>query len=234
MSRIVLITGTRSGIGRHLAEHYLAQGDTVVGCSRTPTDLVADGYTHHCLDVADEAPVLELFRDIRERHSRIDVLINNAGTSAIGFTLMTPLATVRNVIETNIVGTFLFSREAGKMMMAKRAGLIVNLSSIHVPLATPGSAIYGASKAFIEQFSRVLARELEAAGVSVRTLGLSIVESTGMKTQLKRDVVDRILEQTETKRCLELGEVAEAIDELIASTATGAGSSEPVYLGGVA
>ena len=115
-ARVILITGARKGIGRALAEHCCGRGDRVVGCSRKAVDFELEGYEHHRLDVADEAAVHELFQAVRTNHGRLDGLINNAGVASMNHVLLTPLDTVRRIIETNLVGTFLFCREAARLM----------------------------------------------------------------------------------------------------------------------
>jgi 3-oxoacyl-[acyl-carrier protein] reductase len=82
-AEVVLITGTRKGIGRFLAEHFVQKGAWVEGCSRRQPDWVLERYTHHCLDVADEAAVKAMFTDIYKRHGRLDILINNAGIASM-------------------------------------------------------------------------------------------------------------------------------------------------------
>ena len=115
---VTLITGTRKGIGRHLAEHYVRSGHRVVGCSRGEVDWAADGYTHYIADVSDEPAVKRIFTDIRRKYGRLDHLVNNAGIASMNHSLLTPLSTVNAVLDTNVVGTFLFCREAAKLMKA--------------------------------------------------------------------------------------------------------------------
>ena len=116
IDRVILITGTRKGLGLFLAQHYLAQGYRVVGCSRSPCDLVADDYEHHCLDVGDEAAVTDMMGKIRHRHGRLDALINNAGTAAMNHVMLTPGSSLESALRTNVGGTFLPSREAARLM----------------------------------------------------------------------------------------------------------------------
>src|SRR5262249_40106957 len=139
---VMLITGARKGIGRALAEHYLAQGYRVVGCSRGPVDFDAAGYTHYCVDVRDEAGVQRMLADVRQRHAGLRVLINNAGVAAMNHALLTPLSMARHVFETNIAGTFLLCREAAKLLRSTAHARIVNFSSIAVPLRLAGEAVY--------------------------------------------------------------------------------------------
>ncbi|MFN3982517.1 MAG: SDR family NAD(P)-dependent oxidoreductase, partial [Caldilinea sp.] len=87
---VVLITGTRKGIGRYLAEHYVRQGAQVVGCSRGEPEWSLENYTHFCLDVTDEAAVRKMVAAVNKQFGRIDVLINNAGIASMNHVLLTP------------------------------------------------------------------------------------------------------------------------------------------------
>jgi 3-oxoacyl-[acyl-carrier protein] reductase len=100
---VVLITGTRKGIGRHLAEHFVQKGALVVGCSRSEIDWEVNGqqYAHYCLDVVDEVQVRTMLSLIRKRYGRLDILINNAGIASMNHTLLTPVATLDRIMDTN-------------------------------------------------------------------------------------------------------------------------------------
>lgn len=212
----MLITGASRGLGRGLAEYYLARGLRVFGCSRGVSDLAHAAYRHVCLDVCDEAAVKALCAEIRTTHGGLDVLINNAGVAVMNHLLTTPVATVRQVLETNAVGAFLCSREAGKLMQGKRRGRIVNISSVHVTWGTPGSGVYAASKAFLEQCGSVLAREMAALGITVNTLRLAFVEDTGMVQALSAEAIRKMRERLLCETPLRVRDVAHVIDFLIA------------------
>ena len=81
MNEVMIITGTRKGIGRYLVDYYLERGFTVVGCSRQKIEKPIEGYTHYCVDVADEKAVQKMVSDVYKRFGRIDILINNAGAA---------------------------------------------------------------------------------------------------------------------------------------------------------
>ena len=108
-----------------------------------------------------------MFAEIRKKYGRLDVIINNAGIASYTHALLTSLKELQNVLDTNFVGTFLCCREAVKLMKRNKYGRVINISSIHVPLATIGTSIYGATKASIEQFSRVLAQEVFQFGITI-------------------------------------------------------------------
>jgi 3-oxoacyl-[acyl-carrier protein] reductase len=99
------------------------------------------------------------------------VLVNNAGIAAMNHLLLTPLSTVQRIFATNVFGTFVAMRECAKVMMAKRYGRIVNFATVATPLNLEGEATYAASKAAVESFTRVAARELAPFNITVNAVG---------------------------------------------------------------
>src|SRR4030095_5618773 len=170
-NKVALITGTRKGIGRALVEHYTRRGCHVVGCSRSPVEGNLPHYPHGCLDVADESAVKRMFSEIRKQEGRLDVLIKNAGVASMNHSLLTPIATVNKIMETNVAGPFLFCREAARLMQLHRYGRIVNFGTVAVPLKLEGEAIYAASKAAVICLTQILAREFADFGVTVNAIG---------------------------------------------------------------
>lgn len=228
---VILITGTRKGIGRYLVEHYAAQGYHVVGCSRKPVEYAIEGYDHVCLDVADEQAVKEMMRTIRKTHGRLDVLINNAGIASMNHALLTSLDTVHKVLNTNVVGTFLLCREAAKLMRKKHFGRIVNFATVATPLKLEGEAIYAASKAAVTSLTEVLARELAEMGITVNAIG-----PTPVKTDLIRgvpeDKLEHLLERQAIRRYGTFEDVANVVDFFIKPESEFI-TGQVLYLGGI-
>lgn len=169
--KVIAITGTRKGIGLYLVEQYLERGWTVVGCSRGASDLKHDRYKHYELDVADERAVAKMMQDVRRSFGRLDALLNNAGIASMNHALLTPASTMERVFATNVFGTFLFCREAAKLMGRKNHGRIVNFATVATPLKLEGEAVYAASKAAVVSLTEVLARELAPMGITVNAVG---------------------------------------------------------------
>jgi 3-oxoacyl-[acyl-carrier protein] reductase len=227
----VLVTGARSGLGRYLAEDWLHRGARVVGCSREPTNLKHASYTHFVADVSNEQSVRRMFADMRNTLGRLDVLVNNAGIMSSSASLLTSANTAAAVFNTNFHGTFLCSREASTLMKKGRYGRIINVSSISVLYAFMGNAIYGASKAAVEHFTRVHAKEVVDYGITVNAVGLPPVEGTGMVADLDDAVVADAVKHTVLKRRITLEEAAHAI-QFLADANSNAITGQTIYLGG--
>jgi 3-oxoacyl-[acyl-carrier protein] reductase len=191
---VTLITGTRKGIGRFLAEQYLARGHRVYGCSRGPSPFEADRYEHFCLDVADEQEVRRMLSHIRRQAGRLDHLVNNAGIASMNHALLTPMATVRSLLDTNVAGTFLVCREAAKLMKAGSYGRIVNFISVAAPLHLEGEAVYAASKSAVQTLTQILARELAPFGITVNAVGPTPV-MTDLIRAVPPDTLARLVER---------------------------------------
>ena len=129
MPRVILITGTRKGIGRDLSEYYLNKGDIVCGCSRTQSNLEHKNYRHFTLDVCDENAVVNMVRAVKKEFGTIDVLLNNAGIASMNHILTTPLKTMQNIFNTNVFGSFLFLREVSKVMVQNYKKRVKDLES---------------------------------------------------------------------------------------------------------
>lgn len=226
---VTVITGTRKGIGRFLAEHYVAKGHRVVGCSRGEVDWTLENYEHVQLDIADEDAVQQLFRRLRS-YGRLDHLINNAGVAYLNHSLLTPGSTVSKIFDTNVGGSFLFCREAARLMQRRRYGRIVNFTSAAVPLKLDGEAAYAASKAAIVTMTEVLAREFASMGITVNAIGPGLV-ATDLIRGLPEEKLQQVLDRHAISRLATLEEVASAIDFFVAPE-SGMVTGQTIYLGG--
>ena len=229
--KLAIITGASRGIGRHLAEHYLAQGWQVVGCSRGPFETETENYRHYCLDVADEPAVKKMFGEIRGQLGRLDALINNAGIASMNHALTTPLTTVTRIMETNVVGVFLFCREAAKLMQRRRFGRIVNFATVATPLKLEGEAIYAASKAAVITLTQILARELADFGITVNAVGPSPVR-TDLVAGVPAATMDRLIGRQAIRRYGEMRDVANVVDFFLRAESDFI-TGQTIFLGGV-
>jgi 3-oxoacyl-[acyl-carrier protein] reductase len=230
-SPVTLITGTRKGIGKFLAEHYVRQGHRVVGCSRGEIDWALDGYAHYVADVSDETAVRRIFADLRRKYDRLDNLVNNAGVASMNHSLLTPLSSVHHVLNTNVVGTFLFSREAAKLMQTHRYGRIVNFTTMAVPLKLEGEAAYVASKAAVLSLTHVLARELVDLGITVNAVGPGPVD-TDLIRGVPKPKIDQLVSRQAIRRLGTFEDVANVVDFFLRPESNFV-TGQCLYLGGV-
>lgn len=208
---VTLITGTRKGIGRYLAEHYLAKGHTVIGCSRSPIDWSMENYHHYIADVADEKAVKELFSFIRKKFKKLDNLVNNAGIASMNHVMLTPLKTVNEILNTNVIGTFLFCRESAKLMASNQYGRIVNFTTVATPLKLEGEAIYAASKAAIYSLTEVMAREFAALNITVNAIGPTPID-TDLIRSVPEEKMKRLISRQAITRKGTSTDVANVVD----------------------
>lgn len=231
MNKTILITGSRKGIGRYLTEYYLQKSFNVIGCSRSSSDVVHEKYLHILCDVTDEKQVVQSVREGNKKFGCIDILINNAGKASLNHSLLTPASTVKEIFETNLLGTFLFSRECSKIMMKKKWGRIVNFSTIAVPLSLEGELIYASSKSAIEKMSQIFSKELSKYNITVNTIGPTPILTDLIKV-VPKDKVDDILNKQTLKRFGEFSDISNVIDFFIHSNSSFV-TGQKIYLGGL-
>ncbi|MBV9203820.1 MAG: SDR family oxidoreductase [Actinobacteria bacterium] len=187
MARIAIITGAASGIGRALASALVARGDTVVvadidgdGAERTAGDLARNGpgaAAPAVVDVRDAGAVQALVDQTRERHGRLDVMVNNAGIGVGGEIHGLLLAHWDRVIDVNLRGVVHGVHAAYRVMTEQRSGHIVNTASLAGLLPTPGLTPYATTKHAVVGLSLSLRAEAAAYGVRVTAVCPGVVDT---------------------------------------------------------
>ncbi|MCV2357239.1 SDR family oxidoreductase [Paucibacter sp. B2R-40] len=229
--KIVLITGARRGVGRLLTEHFLAGQARVIGFNRHADEELLPGYTGMAVDIADPDSVAQGFARIRQEFGQLDIVINNAAQLVSQYAMIMPAAAAKTMLEVNVLGTFLVSREAAKLMRKPKWGRIINIGSMASSLEPMGDSVYAASKAAISTLANVMAREFAAFNVTCNTLAITAID-TDMLAQLPKDKIDQVVAGLPLPRYASPDDIFNVVD-FFASERSAYITAQTVYLGGV-
>lgn len=173
--RCAVVTGGSGGLGRSIIDRLHSSGARVGNLDLAECDTEAE---LHCdCDITDEVSVRAAILRTMDVFGRIDILVNNAGIAAADANIVdTPLADWRRVMEVNLTGAFIVSREVVPLMMERGYGRIVNIGSYRGKEPPPRSGAYGASKAAMIALTRILALEVAGSGVLVNCVAPTATE----------------------------------------------------------
>ncbi|MEZ0580606.1 beta-ketoacyl-ACP reductase [Nocardioides sp. MH1] len=214
--RSVLITGGNRGIGRAIAEAFLAQGDKVAVTTRSGG--APEGALEIKADITDPADVDAAFKAAEEAHGPVEVLVANAGITADTLLLRMSEEDWSSVIDTNLTGSFRLAKRAAKGMLRLKRGRIIFISSVVGLLGSPGQVNYAASKAGLVGMARSLARELGSRSITANVVTPGYVE-TDMTAVLSDEQKEGIRAQIPLGRYARPEEVAAAVTWLAAPAA---------------
>lgn len=213
-----LVTGGSRGIGRAIVERLARSGMdvtfTYLSNSAAADEVVSSNpgasITAVAVDVRDSEACRDCVEKIVERTGSIDVLVNNAGVIRDNLLAMLEDDEIRDVLQTNIEGTFNMSRAVAPFLMSQRSGAIVNLSSVSAQKGGRGQTNYAASKGAVEAFTRSLAVELARRRIRVNAVAPGVIE-TEMSKDVREMAGDEIKSRILLKRFGQPEEIAEAV-----------------------
>ncbi|MCB0723893.1 MAG: SDR family oxidoreductase [Ignavibacteriae bacterium] len=228
-----VITGTSRGIGKYLAEYYSNDESNIIfGCSRGDCDIDKPNYIHYKIDITEPKFIHEMFNEIRKGYGSLDVLINNAGVNVSNaFAYLVPIEKIKENYEVNFLAPVLFSREALKLMLNKKAGRIINFGSMMMKHSPPGTSFYTASKDALYSFTKVFAKEIFSNGITCNMIAPAVVE-TDLAMNANKDILDELLYRNAIKHPGKLTDISNTIDWLISPGAESI-TGQIIYLGGV-
>lgn len=179
-SKVVLVTGVSSGIGRATAMKFVEQGCRVFGTVRNTSNAQPiAGVELVQMDIRDEASVQQGVQEIISRADCIDVLVNSAGVGLLGAVEETSIAEAQSLFDTNVLGILRTTQAVLPYMRKQRSGRIVNISSVLGFLPAPYMGLYSASKHAVEGMSETLDHEVRQFGIRV-----ALVEPSFTRTNL--------------------------------------------------
>jgi 3-oxoacyl-[acyl-carrier protein] reductase len=206
--RSVLVTGGNRGIGRAIAEAFVAQGDQVAVTTRNGG--APDGTLDVRCDITDPEQVEAAFTQVEAAHGPVEVLVANAGITQDTLLLRMSEEDWASVIDTNLTGSYRLAKRAAKGMLRLRRGRIVFVSSVVGLLGSAGQVNYAASKAGLVGMARSIARELGSRSITANVVAPGFVE-TDMTEVLTDEQKAAIKAQVPLQRYATTQEVAAAV-----------------------
>lgn len=167
MSKIVLITGASSGIGKAIGEYLSQKGFVVYGTSRNPEKIKNSLFPLLALEVKNPSSIEAAIKEIISISGRIDVLINNAGVGITGPLEEIPTAEIKNNFDVNLFGPIEVMKAVLPQMRSQKSGLIINITSIAGYMGLPYRSIYSASKGALELITESLRMEVKSFGIKI-------------------------------------------------------------------
>jgi len=222
-----IVTGAARGIGKAIALHLANSGFNVAvsdireeDARNTALEVEATGVAAKVVraDVSLAQDAETLIQSVREAWGSVDVLVNNAGVTRDNLSIRMSESDWDMVLNINLKGAFLCSREAAKVMMRQRSGRIVNMASVAGLIGTAGQANYAASKAGLIALTKAMARELGGRNVTVNAIAPGFI-LTEMTDQLPDKVKEGYLSQIPLKRAGTPQDIAEAVAFLVSPAA---------------
>jgi 3-oxoacyl-[acyl-carrier protein] reductase len=208
VSRSVLVTGGNRGIGRAIAEAFVAQGDQVAVTSRSG-DAPDGAYAVPC-EVTDSASVDQAFASVEEHQGPVEVLVANAGITRDTLLLRMSDDDWSDVLDTNLSGSYRVAKRAAKGMLRLRRGRIILISSVVGLLGSPGQVNYAASKSGLVGMARSIARELGSRSITANVVAPGFIE-TDMTASLPEEQQAAYRGQIPLGRMGTAAEVADAV-----------------------
>ncbi|MDG2990664.1 3-oxoacyl-[acyl-carrier-protein] reductase [Candidatus Synechococcus calcipolaris G9] len=196
--QVAIVTGASRGIGRAIALDLASTGAKVVvnyarsqeAAGQVVAEIQQQGGTAIALgaDVSNAEQVESLVTTVMEQWGQVDILVNNAGITKDTLLLRMSLEDWQAVIDLNLTGVFLCTRQVSKLMLKQRRGRIINIASVAGQMGNPGQANYSAAKAGVIGFTKTVAKELASRGITVNAVAPGFI-ATEMTANLKADEI---------------------------------------------
>ena len=217
--KTAIVTGASRGIGAAIARKLCEAGANVALCSRSAEAVAAiadalnsEGYTaiSTAADISQKSDVEALIKAVQERFSQIDILVNNAGITRDTLLMRLKDEDWNAVLQTNLTGTMYCTRAVLRPMIRQRSGRIINISSVIGVMGNPGQASYAAAKAGIIGFTKTIAREVGARGITVNAIAPGFI-TTDMTAQIPEQHQKQLLELIPLRRFGSPEDVADTV-----------------------
>jgi len=233
-NKVAIVSGASRGLGHIIAEHFLTHGATVIGLSRSEYKSDHPSYHHFAIDIGDPQGVVNMFKAISKKFSKIDIVVNNAAVLTSQYSMIMPLKNAVEMVNVNLLGTFFISREAAKLMRKAGQGRIINIGSMAASLEPMGDSIYAATKAGIQTLANVMAKEFATLNVTCNTIGITAIDTDMLRSHSPsaQGKIEEIINNLPVPRKAEANDVLNVVD-FFASERSSYITAQTIYLGGI-
>ena len=225
---MIIVTGASRGLGRAVTERLIDSGQEVLGLSREIEDLP---FNSIACDVSDYEAVKSVAVELKKGKKEISGLVNAAGIATMNLAVTTPPSMTQKLIQTNLLGTIHCCQIFAPLLIRKKAGSIINFSTIAVALGLKGESIYVASKAGVEGFSRAFAREMADFNIRVNCVAPGPIKTDLLKG-VSDEQIDAIVSQQVLRKMFLPRDVCDLCEFLLSSKSSSL-SGQVLNVGGV-
>ncbi len=223
---MIIVTGGRSGIGHVIVSLLRKEGESVITLSRRNLD----ESEHISCDLSDFKSLELAYKSIKSRGCKVKAIINCAGIASMNLVLTTPPDVVEKIIQTNLIGTIYLNQIFAPLLIKNGGGSIINFSTIAVSSALKGEAVYIASKAGVEAFSRTLAKELSPFNITVNCIAPGPIKTDLIKA-IPQETITSIVKSQIINREMQPEDVFSMIKLLLSPNAREL-TGQTLHLGG--
>ncbi|MGM0630636.1 MAG: 3-oxoacyl-ACP reductase FabG [Pseudomonadota bacterium] len=235
-NKVALVTGASRGIGKAIAETLASQGAKVIGTATSDkgaaaiSEYLGSNGEGLALDVTDSESLQQTIKDIEKKYGSIDILVNNAGITRDNLMMRMKDDEWDAVLNTNLSAVFKVCKAVVRGMMKRRNGRIINISSVVGTTGNPGQVNYCAAKAGLVGFSKAMAKEVAARGITVNCVAPGFID-TDMTKSLNDEQKQAIFDNIPAARLGEPKEIAAAV-AFLASEGAAYITGETIHVNG--
>tara|TARA_B100000886_G_scaffold339163_1_gene303808 strand:- start:1786 stop:2460 length:675 start_codon:yes stop_codon:yes gene_type:complete len=224
---MIIVIGASSGIGKTISNYLIKKGEKIITLSRSK----AEFEYHLTCDVTDYNSLKKIYKYLNQNYKNIEAIINCAGIASMNLAVTTPSHITEKIIKTNLIGTIYTNQIFAPLLIKNKYGRIINFSTIAVPLGLQGESIYVASKAGVEAFSKVFAKEMAPFNITVNCIAPGPIR-TNLLRGIDEKKIKNILNRQIIKKELQAKDVYDLVEIIINKNASNI-TGQVFNLGGV-
>jgi 3-oxoacyl-[acyl-carrier protein] reductase len=225
---MIVVTGASKGLGLAICERLKSRGQEVFGLARNVSDLP---FQAMACDVSSADDVRAVANKLKKEGIKVQGLVNAAGIASMNLAVTTPPTLAEKIIQTNLLGTIYCCQLFAPLMIRQKSGSIINFSTIAVAIGLKGESVYAASKAGVEGFSRVFAREMADFNVNVNCIAPGPIDTNLLKGITTKQI-DNIVSRQIIQRQFTPDAICDLV-ELLFDTKSRSIAGQVLHVGGV-